>query len=276
MRNMKKLLLAIVALVAIAAFACTKEDMSKTSVTIIVKSYLSGSSALKSATVNGAIGADELTASALTASEVTLESFLINIDEIEFELEDDFDNYGDDFDDEGDDDYNDEFEIKGPFVIDLLSDEAGNGLVMAAADLPNGQYEEIEVEFDKYYGDPANKLYGHTILIEGLIDGQEMKMWYDDDYDLEIDFPNTEQNFALTGSEISLYIDFYLSKMLDNLNAIDLSGLKDGNGNGIIEIGPDDTDGNNDYASHFVESLMMSFELDDDDDDDDNDDEDDD
>lgn len=270
---MNKIVAVVIALFAIAAFSCTKEDLSKTSVNIIVKSDLSGLSSLKSTAVNDATGADEFTASELTASVVTFGSFLINIDEIEFELEDDLDDYGDEFDDNGDefDDDADEFKIKGPILVDLLSDEAGNGLVIAAGNLPNGNYEEIEVELDKYTGDPANKLYGHTLLIEGQIDGQEMKIWYDGDHDLEIDFPDASENFTLSGAEIDLYIDFQLNKMLDNLNTIDLSGLKDGNDNGIIEIGPDDTDGNNAYAHYFIEALLMSFELDDDDDDDDDD-----
>ena len=149
-----------------------------------------------------------------------------------------------------------------------------NGLVVATSDLPNGVYEEAEVELDRYTKDPANKMYNHTMLIEGQIDGKPMEMWYNGDYDIEIDFPDSEQSIALSGDDINVYIDFHINKMLETLNSIDFSGAKDGNGNGIIEIGPDNIDGNHDFAHYFIGAIFKSFDLDDDcdDDDDENDD----
>ena len=56
--------------------------------------------------------------------------------------------------------------------------------------------------------------------------------------------------------------------MLETLNSIDFSGAKDGNGNGIIEIGPNDVDGNHAFAHYFIGAILESFDLDGDDNDD--------
>lgn len=281
---MKKMLVLMLGIVAIVAFSCQKDDPTQTNLNIVVKSDLSTSVALGSTTITGTNGPGVIKGEAITASAVTLESFLINIEDIEFEMDDDIDDNDDyedsDGDDDGDDDDDkgiadddddgdsDEFEIKGPILIDLLSDEVGQGIVIATSELPNGVYEEAEVELDKYKKDPANKMYNHTMLIEGQIDGKPMEMWYDGDYDIEIDFPDSEQNITLTGDEINVYIDFHINQMLETLNSIDFSGAKDGNGNGIIEIGPDNIDGNHDFAHYFIGAIFKSFDLDDDDDDD--------
>lgn len=278
------MLVLMLGIVAIVAFSCQKDDPTQTNLNIVVKSDLSTSVALGSTTITGTNGPGVIKGEAITASAVTLESFLINIEDIEFEMDDDIDDNDDyedsDGDDDGDDDDDkgiadddddgdsDEFEIKGPILIDLLSDEVGQGIVIATSELPNGVYEEAEVELDKYKKDPANKMYNHTMLIEGQIDGKPMEMWYDGDYDIEIDFPDSEQNITLTGDEINVYIDFHINQMLETLNSIDFSGAKDGNGNGIIEIGPDNIDGNHDFAHYFIGAIFKSFDLDDDDDDD--------
>ena len=286
---MKKLVVLIFGIVTIVAFSCKKGNPSQTNLNIVVKSDLSKSVALGSTIITGTNGPGVIKGATLTASFITLETFLINIEDIEFEMDDDIDDIDDnddyednDGDDDGDDDKgiadddddgdSDEFEIKGPILIDLLSDEVGNGLVVATSDLPNGVYEEAEVELDRYKKDPANKMYNHTMLIEGQIDGKPMEMWYNGDYDIEIDFPDSGQSLALSGDDINVYIDFHINKMLETLNSIDFSGAKDGNNNGIIEIGSDNVDGNHDFAHYFIGAIFKSFDLDDDCDDDENDD----
>ncbi len=275
----------VTGIITIVSFSCKKDDPSQTSLNIVVKSDLPKSVALGITTIPGTNGPGEIKGATSTASGYTLETFLINIEDIEFELDDDIDDidYNDDYedddgDDDGDDDKgivdddndgdSDEFEIKGPILIDLLSTEAGHGLVIATSDLPSGVYEDVEVELDRYTKDPANeKIYNHTMFINGQIDGKKMEMWYDGDYDIELDFPDSEQNISLSGDEINVYIDFHINKMLETLNSIDFSGAKDGNGNGTIEIGPNDVDGNHEFAHYFIGAIFKSFDLDDNDDD---------
>ena len=206
MKNMKKLVIFIFGIAAIVALSCTKADPSQTKFNIVVKSDFSKSASLGITPKSGTTGQDEIKSATLTASAFTLETFLINIEDIEFKLDDDLgnddvikddcnDDCNDDCEDgkgivDEDDNDGDEFEIKGPILINLLSNEIGHGLVVATSELPNGVYEEVEIELDKYTKDPENKIYNHTILIEGQIDGKKLEIWYNGDYDFEIDFPD--------------------------------------------------------------------------------------
>jgi hypothetical protein len=154
----------------------------------------------------------------------------------------------------------------------MLSDELARGLTIATGKMPNGVYEEIEIELDRYKRDPGSKMYNRTVFIEGKINGNDMEMWYSSDYSFEIEFPETKQNIVLSGDDLKIFIDFRMDKMFETLNSIDFSGAKDGNGNGIIEIGPNNVDGNQYYARQFFRAIFKSFYLHDDDDDDDDDD----
>ena len=45
-----------------------------------------------------------------------------------------------------------------------------------------------------------------------------------------------------------IVIDFDLGQILDSVNGVDLTLATDGNQDGVIEISPEDTDGNNALA----------------------------
>lgn len=284
MKKIKAIIVVLIGILTLTVYSCKKENPSQTDLNIVVKSDFAKALLIGSGTNQNINDPGEIKGSA-SASAVTLETFLINIEDIEFKIDDDYgdnmnndDDYDDCFDDcdddkgtyddDDDDGQDDEFEVKGPILVDLLSPEVSQGLTIATSNLPNGFYEEVEVELDKYTKDPAEKIYNHTVLIEGQINGNKMKMWFNDDYDFEIDFPDSEQNIALSGDDLNVYIDFHINKMLETLNSIDFSGAKDGNGNGIIEIGPNNIDGNHDFANYFIRAIFKSFNLDDIEDDD--------
>ena len=70
-------------------FPVRKTIQHKTNLNIVVKSDLSKSVALGSTTITGTNGPGVIKGAAITASVVTLETFLINIEDIEFEMDDD-------------------------------------------------------------------------------------------------------------------------------------------------------------------------------------------
>jgi hypothetical protein len=198
-----------------------------------------------------------------SASLVTVDTFLINIKEIEFGIDEER---------EGLDDCEDstvsEFELDGPFLIDILSSEALTGMQLATADLPRAVYDEIEFKLDRYHQNSSSKLYNRTIFIAGTIDGKRMRMWYTGDYDFEVKYADTTNYLNLDGAALKVYLDFHLNNMLASLNSFDFSGAKDLNGNGIIEIGSDDTDGNRSIAHHLIVAVHKCCDLDDKNDDD--------
>ena len=87
-------------------------------------------------------------------------------------------------------------------------------------------------------------MYGKSVQATGTINGTPFVFWHNTDEEFEIDFEDAAQNLSLNGQPISVIINFNLGLLFDSVNGIDLSGAQDGNGNGIIEIDPLNTDGN--------------------------------
>jgi len=181
---------------------------------------------------------------------VVLTQFLVNIEEIEFEIDDDR------FDDEDDDGYydsSDEIELRGPFELDLLSGQA----TLTNINIPNGVYEEIEFELD-YSEDSSSELYEKTILLKGTIDGVPFEFWHRFEEDVEVDYEDSQENIVVDGNNNTIVITFNLDMVLSN---IDLSTASDGNEDGVIEISPEDEDGNNGLANNLKDKIKEYIDL---------------
>jgi hypothetical protein len=266
---MKKLMFIIlVALIAGITFSCKKNDTSQSKVLILVKSSFDKASLAKSELTGSAAISKSIT---YGASTISVDTFFINIKNIDIELDDDChdDNCSDDCndDDKGDNSsgnkIDDDIEFAGPFLINLISPQAVDGLPIASVDLPNAAYDEVDFELDRCKLNDPKVIYNRSIFIAGEINGERMRMWYNGDYEFEIDFPEIENHLILTGDDLKMYLDFHINNMLASLNKVDFSSAADRNGNGIIEIGSDDTDGNGGLAHHIIEAVLESCDLDD-------------
>ncbi len=205
-------------------------------------------------------------------SDIVLTSFKINIKQIEFELGDDSSGDGsgeDDGDDDGgnsgDDNHDgvyngdDETELNGPWELDLLNQTAPVTTVTIA----NGTYEEVKFKLNKSLVSTSD-LFNKTMEIRGTINGTPFVYWHNFESEFEIDYEDTAQNLVVNNGSFDLIINIDLNQLLSN---VDLSSAVDGNGNGIIEIGPDDTDGNNALAQQLNDDMDDATEVEDDHDD---------
>ncbi|WP_333695902.1 hypothetical protein [Flavobacterium sp.] len=181
---------------------------------------------------------------------VTVSDFKINLREIEFELDDDF--YDDDDDDYGDGFYgdDDEFELRGPFELDLLSGET----TITTINIPNGVYEEVEFKMARNTN-PDSELFNKSVLIRGMIGTTPFVFWHNIDEDFEIDYEDAGQNLVIANNTATLVINFNLDAVLAY---VDLSAAQDGNGDGLIEISPVDTDGNQALA-HLIKDKIEEY-----------------
>ncbi|MFW5793684.1 MAG: hypothetical protein ACOCWC_05320 [Bacteroidota bacterium] len=177
---------------------------------------------------------------------VVVESFKINIQEIEFEFNDEdplFEN----------DSIATDYELEGPFEIDLMQD--GNALettLVNNVDLPAAAYEEIEFEFTKS-DNSISEMYDKSILVKGTINDLPFIFWADEDFELEIEF---DEGIVLDQLEdILIVVSFDIASLFNPTTGVDVTGAVDGNGNGIIEIYPDDPDGNSDLSDLIWETL---------------------
>lgn len=216
------------------------------------------------ATFAGSTTAKSTTAKTIT-EDLEITEFLVNIREFELELDDDdFESYEDDsleedddlWDDDGFLDSEDEIELQGPFELDLLEGQ----ITFINTEVPNGRFEELEFEFDAST-DPQSDLFGKSILIRGTYQDTPFVFWHDFEEELELDFDDPSLDIVISGDAESLVIDFDLSLLFNSSFGIDLSGAQDGNGDGIIEISPSDTDGNNELAARIKERIKDVIDL---------------
>ena len=126
MKRVTKLLSILVALVIFLA-SCQKIS-DRTNARLIFKATGSPS---KSASADIPTTAKS---SSATLAVITLDDFFINVKDIEFEFDDDDDDLYDD----------DDLEFDGPYLLDVLSPEVSNGIVLDDFSLPNAILEEIE------------------------------------------------------------------------------------------------------------------------------------
>lgn len=204
-----------------------------------------------------------------TMDALTLETFKINIGEIELEFDDNDPLFATDL-------VASEYELEGPFEIDLLSE--GNPLAAVIAshvELPVAAYDEIEFEFSKSENSISD-MFGKAFLVEGTINGTPFIFWTDEEIGVEIEF---EQDFLLGEAELAMVtVSFDILSLFDPTVGINILNAADGNANGIIEIYPDDPDGNSELAEllaenleEVIEALEDQWEEEEDDDDDDKD-----
>jgi Domain of unknown function (DUF4382) len=180
---------------------------------------------------------------------VTLNSFKINLKEIEFEMDDDFSS-GDGF--YGDDD---DIELRGPFELNLL-----NGTTeITSLNVPSGVYKEVEFKMAKNRTSGSD-MFNKSIEIKGTINGTPFEFWHNVEEDFEIDYDDTNQNIVVTDNTTTIIFDFDLNAAI---NSIDFSVATDGDGDGIIEINPNDTDGNQSLANVIKDKIKDSCDLDD-------------
>lgn len=240
--------LSIAALTALTFVSCEDDnnDAGKSKVQLVVKANTTPSVAKN--TMKNSL-----------ANAIAIESFWVNIDEIEFDLTDEWE-------DKLNDSIVEAQELKGPFLVNLMSPEALNGFSLGTAIIPDAVYEEVEFEFDRCLDVNNKEMNNRSMYITGKINSTPFILWYNDEVEFEISLANNTA-FSLNGDNVRLFIDFNITQITSSLNNLNLSSAVDGNNNGIIEIGPNDLDGNNKLAEKIIEALEESVELDDSDED---------
>lgn len=221
--------------IALVSISCSKDDEQITSDNLTIK-------ARTSYVANRLVEFRANTA-------VTLNSFKINLKEIEFEMDDDF-STGDGF--YGTDD---DIELLGPFELNLL-----NGTTeITSLNVPSGVYKEVEFKMSKNRTS-GSEMFNKSIEIKGTINGTPFEFWHNVEEDFEIDYEDTNQNIIVTNNATTIVFDFDLNAVI---SSVDFSIATDGNGDGTIEISPNDPDGNQNLAHLIKDKIKDSCDLDD-------------
>ncbi|MDD4777093.1 MAG: hypothetical protein PHV53_02275 [Fermentimonas sp.] len=150
-----------------------------------------------------------------------IDSFIMNVGEIEFDFDDDYYDDDDDFDDDDHNwqsrygetySYDDDLELKGPFEIALISDgKLQSEPLFANLELPNLYYEEIEFEMQKSRN-VESPIFEKAILIEGEYNGVPFIFASDKEFELEIEFDKP----YIPRDDLSITVDFYIDNFLNH------------------------------------------------------------
>jgi hypothetical protein len=265
-------LLSIIGIVTFLLPSCQK-IIDKSNAQLIIKATKSTS--LKSAS-EGMYSVSKSVSAGLTS--IVLDTFFINIEDIKFEFDESNpgnknDGCSDDCNDDSDDCAYKDIKAEGPYLLNLMSPEVLNGMVLDSYSIPNAIYDEIEFNLASYHLTDNQKMTGRSVYIAGTIDGKRFRSWTNIDKEVEIEF-HDQSAVSLTDEKIRFYIDISLEKVKANLEAINLGSAVDGNNNGYIEIGHNDPDGNQALSASLIHAITGCFDLDDKDDEDEEDDED--
>jgi len=211
---------------------------------------LTGSVALKAtATVNNTAlktGVASKSNGTNTAS-ITISSFKINIDNIEFHR-----NESESLDSISNDSIYSDTELKGPFELDLAS--GNTSIDVATVNIPDNIYDKINFELHKSK-DANSTIFGKSIEIKGDINGTPFIFWTDAEEEMQVKFSTVSNIVVRKEAQATTTINFNLSTIFGATSTIDFSTAIDGNGDGIIEISPDNNDGNADLA-HTLKNLL--------------------
>lgn len=152
-----------------------------------------------------------------------------------------------------------EIQFRGPYQIDLLDGADALSQTIGTVEVPDGLYKELRFKFHKDEDLPsADELYDRSIYIAGTIDGKPFVFWHDTSENLDV---GRETGVEVTDGTVNFTVSFDISQFLSSLNDIDLSQASDGNENGLIEIFPNDEDGNRDLADALKENIKETADV---------------
>ena len=244
--------LAIALIFSLFLISCSSDEADGNgTLKLSAKTSVNNSSA-KTASTSKSINTDVF----VSDFRVNIREFELEMDDAEFESENESEYDDDIWDDDGYYDYEDEFELEGPFELDLLAGEIN----FLTVDVPNGDFEELEFKFDRST-DPNSDLFGKSVLIQGTINDIPFIFWNDFEDEVEVDFEEAEFDISIRSNTEGITIEFDLSQIFDVVSGVDLSQAADGNENGTIEISPEDPDGNNALAETIRESIKTAIDL---------------
>lgn len=194
--------------------------------------------------------ASKLTSNSKTSNAVVVfTDFKISIRDVVFKNDDDINSSLD----------TDEIQFRGPYQIDLLNNTDALSQTIGNAFVPDGKYKEMRFKFHKDEDLPAsNDLFDKSIYIEGTIDGTPFVFWHDTSENLDV---GRSTGVLVQGNTVNFTVQFNTSQFLSSLNQIDLSQATDNNNDGLIEIFPNDEDGNQDIADALKDNIKMAADL---------------
>ncbi len=136
--------------------------------------------------------------------------------------------------------------------LKLIEDGKLRSNLLGKEKTPNGLYQEVIFHLEK----KSSAITSHSLKLEGVFEGKELKIWTANEEWLKAKSVNT--NAYAIYSQSALTLVFEVEKLFEN---IEMSSAMDGNNDGIIQIGPNNEDGNQAIFLAFDQNLQKALQL---------------
>lgn len=177
--------------------------------------------------------------SAFPSNDIELTSFRVNVAAVTLKYYETDGDEGETGRNDDDHEYH-QVTVNGPWELDLLNQAS----IITTIPVPNGTYKKAELELSKSLV-TTSPIFDKTVQITGTIDGTPFVFWNDFDETIRLGYHDLNETLIINNNSLEMVFNFDLNQLMD---MIDLSSAEDGDGDGVIEIGPNDTDGNNELA----------------------------
>ena len=182
----------------------------------------------------------------LKIGDVVITNFSLSIRDVEFKQ------------DESDLDTID-VQFRGPYELDLLLNSDALTQTLGEIDLVDGTYSVLRFKLHKSRDwMQSSKLYDRSLYLAGTIDGNNFEFWHDTSENLDIE---NSAGIIVNGNTVNVVVKFDIDLFLSSLHQIDLSTAVDGDEDGLIEINPDNDDGNSDLADQLKDNIKLAADM---------------
>ena len=231
----------ILAVTALMALSCTKDDSTNGNVTLKASAVVSSPSSVSRT-------------SAVTPT-VVLTDFKVNIGSIKFETDEEDERHSTDPSHE-------DAKLNGPFLLDLLDPNTTLSQVITSLNIPNAMYDEIKLKFTPSL--VAGEMLGKSFFIKGTIDGKDFVISSSVDSQIGIDFDDASKNFTVDSNSLTLNFKMHLDGIIARIKTLAEQGLlHDTDGDGVIEITTNSEDNHRDIGEGMRDLLEHEAHLDD-------------
>ncbi|WP_186755750.1 hypothetical protein [Echinicola salinicaeni] len=142
--------------------------------------------------------------------------------------------------------------VKSDGSLKLVEDGKPRSNLLGKENTPNGLYQEVAFHLEK----TSSANTSHSLKLEGIFEGKEVMLWTGNEDWLKAKATNTHAYTIYSNSVLTLV--FEVEKLFEN---IEISSAKDGNNDGLIEIGPNNEDGNHTIFLAFEQNLQKALQL---------------
>ncbi|WP_339706443.1 hypothetical protein [Algoriphagus aquimarinus] len=142
-----------------------------------------------------------------------------------------------------------------PKVLTLIEDGVIYEPIIATAMAYDGVYGKLDFDLVQAENVPEDDdIYGLSVFVKASWLGIPAQVYIDLEDQVNIQF---NQGIEVAGAQ-DLYLTLYLDTLLEG---VDPSLVSDGNGDGLVEVGPNDEDGNGEAYDAIIANLENSLNL---------------